>query len=97
MPVVVTMSRSQFKWVIRQIKTGTIARAKSIEVGTFAALERLGVDRDLSKAVRGIPAGPDQGNVRTILDWLNRVGPKNKRAIKQVVAIDATAAARIGG
>ena len=97
MPVVVTMSRPQFKWVIRQIKTGKIDRVKSIEVGTLAAVKRLGVKRDPTKAVRGIPVGPDQGNVRTILDWLDRVKPENKRAIKQVIAIDATAAARIGG
>ena len=95
MPVQVELNPQQFNHVIRQIKNAAIDRAKLIRTATHSTLKRLKVKRDVSKAVKGIPKGSDQGNVGTILTWLERIGPTDKKAIRQLVAIDATAVARM--
>jgi len=96
MPVQVELNQQQFDHVIRQIKNASIDRAKLIRTATHSTLKRLKTKRDVSKAVSGIPKGSDQGNVGTILTWLERVGPNDKKAIEQVVSIDATAVMRMG-
>jgi len=94
--VVKELSKDQFRDVIRMLKRCPIEQAASVRFATFDALKRLGAKRDPTKAVRGIPSGSDQVNIRRILDWLDKVGPEDRRAIRQLVAIDATAVARSG-
>lgn len=94
MPVQIRLPKKQFGSVIRVIKKSHVDRAKTIRQLSFDTLKRLGVKRDLSKAVAGMPNGSDQGNVGAIRDWMNKVEKKNRWAVKQVVAIDATAVVR---
>lgn len=112
------LPHGQFDNVIRFIKLSTFERARMIQRTTESTLGRLEVGRDPSKAVKGLPDGSDEGNVRNVLLWLGLVEGKNKEvaalskeekatkeskaairslrnAIAQVVAIDATATARM--
>ena len=94
MPVQIELLDTQFDNVIRQIKRSAIDRVKILRDSTFNTLKRLKVKRDLSKAVKGIPKGSDQGNMGDVRQWLKRIKPGDKRAISQLVAIDATAVVR---
>lgn len=94
MPIQIRLPDNQFNNVIRVIKKSQVDRVKNIRQISFDTLKRLKVKRDLSKAVKGIPKGSDQTNVRAIIDWMNKVERKNKWAVRQVVAIDATAVVR---
>ena len=97
MGVEVKLPKQQFRNVIRQIKTADLNRVKVLRTATYNALKRLGVNRDPTKAVKGIPKGSDQGDVQSIVVWLAKVSPKDKQAVRQVVAIDATASQRVVG
>jgi len=48
-------------------------------------------------AREGIPHGSDQWNIRTVIQWMERITPEDKRAIQQLVMIDATAVKRTKG
>ena len=95
--VVKELSGDQFDNVIRFIKRSAVTRIGGIKTSTAATLERLGKKPNPAKAVAGTPDGSDQGNVRSIQEWLDKVQPGDRKAIRQVVAIDATAAQRIEG
>ena len=97
MSVIKELLPNQFNNVIRQIKRAHIDRAASIRTVTFMALKRLGIKRNKSKAVEGMPEGSDQGNVRAIIEWLDKIDRKDKEAIAQLIAIDATATVRVKG
>ena len=89
------LDRGQFKSLIRAIKTMDLGKVKSIRAATFETLKRVKVKRNLSKAVKGIPKGSDQYNERFVTNWLHKVDTKDIRAVNQVVAVDATAVARM--
>ncbi len=91
------LPKQNFRDVIRQIKRAAVGRVASIVTATAAAMERLGVERNPDKAVDGTPKGSDQGNVRVLIEWLDKIGPGDAKAIKQLVAIDATATKRVEG
>ncbi len=87
----------QFNNIIRSIKRSSIDRAKQIRHVTYGELKRLGVKRNKSKVVKGIPKGSDQTNHGDAFTWMHSIEPGQKRAIRQLVAIDATAVARTEG
>ncbi len=95
MAINLTLSQKHFNNIIRSINRSNVATAGSIETATKNALERLGVERDVSKAVTSLPKGSDQGDVGAIVAWLKKIQSNNKRAIRQIVVIDATAAKRV--
>ena len=56
--------------------------------------KRLKLKRDLTKAIKGIPNGRDQVDHGTLFTWMNKLTNKDKKAIRQLIAIDATACKR---
>ena len=58
-----TLPKNQFDTVIRQLKLASIDKVKQIKTGSFNTLRRLGVKRDVSKAVAGVPNGSDNLDV----------------------------------
>lgn len=92
--VVKALSKQHFNNVIRFIKKAPLERVLTLRTVSFNTLKRLQVKRDPSKVVVGIPKGSDHGDVGTLKTWMDSVTPKNKRAVKQIVQIDATCCAR---
>ncbi len=95
MPIQKELGDQRFKDVIRMVKNVALMEVKDLRTATFRTLKRLEVKRNESKFVPGIPEGSDQHNVRTILVWLDKIKPGDKKAIEQLVAIDATATRRV--
>lgn len=91
------LSQDQFNAMVRMVKIVTYDRVASIATATGKTLSRLGVRRNRRKLVAGMPAGSDQVNIGAIIDWLGRVAPGDKGATMQVLALDATALARMAG
>lgn len=87
----------QFDSVMRYVKITTLDRVKALKTATWSTLKRLGVKRDVRRAKRRVPMGSDQGNPRSIIDWLNKVQPEDVEAVRQVVEIDATCCRRVNG
>jgi len=94
MPVQAELPKGQYRSVIRLVKRANLGRAMVLKTATHNALKRLGVKRDPSKAVPGMPRGSDQGNIRSIIVWMDNVGPGDVKAVRQIVAVDATCVAR---
>ena len=108
--VALSMSDYNLSSLVRQIKNVGIGRVKVLKTITFSNLKRLGLKRDKSKAVAGIPKGSDQDNFQSFAVWCSKLtsekftkkDEKNreedrKKALAQLVTIDATAAARVAG
>lgn len=93
--ILVQLQDSHFQNVLRWVRTIGIGRVKQIKSATFRTLKRLGVKRDVTKAVGGIPNGSDQFDLGSFLTWLDKVKVENKEAVAQVVVVDATAHKRI--
>lgn len=91
------LPQNHFDSVVRLIKRAPLDRVNMLRHATHNTLKRLGVDRDLSKAVKGLPNGSNQGDVMSIVVWLDKVKPGDVEVVKQVVAIDATAVNRSKG
>ncbi len=96
MPVLVELNKAQYNSTIRMVKQAGVDRLKFVRSATYVALKRLGVARNLSKAAKKTPRGSDQHNTGNLVTWLARVSPKDKKAVRQIVAIDATAVTRMG-
>ena len=96
MPVLVELNKAQYNKTIRMVKQAGIDRLKFVRTATYVALKRLGVKRDLTKAAKKTPYGSEQYNTGNLVAWLARVSSSDKKAVKQIVAIDATAVARMG-
>ncbi len=104
------LPKRHFDNVIRWIKRVGIDHIPALLAASKANLERLEVKRNLGKAVAGIPDGSDQGDIQSVITWMSKIHPgspsptpgkpgvpRDKKAIRQLVAIDATAVARMGG
>ena len=95
MPVVAKMPTSHFDTVIRMLKRAESDRVKQVRMASFRNLKRLGVKRDVSKAVVKLPTGSDQVDVGSVVTWMDKIKPENKSAIRQLVAMDATSVRRM--
>lgn len=91
---VIELPRSGFFNIIRLIHKLPLDHIAQIRSVTYETLKRLGVKRDLEKAVTAIPKGSSQVDVGTIVAWMRKIQAKDKRAIRQLVAIDATVCKR---
>ena len=91
---VVILTKRQFANAVRMIKNCRPDTAKQFRQATFTALKRLGVKRDPTKAVNGVPSGSDTFDARWLSDWSEKIQPEHKRAIRQLIALDATVVAR---
>jgi hypothetical protein len=72
-------------------------RLNGLKVAVSNTMDRLKLAADPTKAVAGLPAGSDQFDSGSIITWLNKIGPADRRAVRQVIAIDATLRSRLGG
>jgi hypothetical protein len=94
MPVQKEMIDNHFNNVIRLLHRADRERVLWVRHVTFTHLRRLGVKRDPTKAVAKMPAGSDQCDTGSIRDWCIKLKSCDTEAIKQLVAIDATACLR---
>ena len=94
----VVLIQYHFDSMIRQIKRNSVDRVAVMRTATYEALKKLGVARDMTKAVTGpAPKGSDQGDTQTFVKWTLKIVADDSLAVEQLVAIDATATARIKG
>jgi hypothetical protein len=91
------MAPNQFNNVVRWIKKWPAERVMALRHATWDTLKRVGVKRNAAKAVPGIPAGTDDGNMGDVFAWLAKVQKGDRKAVKQLVALDATAFVRTEG
>ena len=87
----------QFRSIVRVIKTASLDDVKQLAVAFSARMTDLKLSRDLSKAEKGVPEGSSQVDVRSLIEWADRIGPRDKIACGQLVALDATLQSRIAG
>ena len=88
------MDKSSFNNILRKLKSDALVTASFIRNATFLKLKELGVPRDLSKAVKGIPSGSDQADWGSVVTWIKKIESTDGLAIKQLISIDATACSR---
>ena len=90
----ISLTKDQFNSVITLALECPLERVLQVRTGTFNALKRLDVKRDTSKAITKNPHGSTQHDVGSLLEWLTKVLPGDRKAIKQIVALDATCCSR---
>ena len=91
------LPKNQLNNIFRLLLNGQIDRVQQLRHVTFGLLKKLDIKRDLSKAITKPPKGSDQVDVGSIITWLNKITVTDKLAVKQLVAIDATACKRMDG
>lgn len=86
---------NQFNNVIRWAMTMKPDRLKGFMEGMTAQLKRLGFIPRPRQAVKGTPpAGSDQFDSGSILDWARTVRAQDAEAVRQIVQIQATLRSR---
>ena len=88
------LQKHQYNNIIRLARRADIGTVNQLRHVTFHKLSALGAKRDLSKAVTHTPKGSDQVDVRSVLEWIDKIQPDHKRAIWQLIAFDATLVSR---
>ena len=83
--------------ILRLIKRSGLNQVEAIRTLAYKTRRRLGVKRDLRTAAKKIPKGSNQCSIGSIASWMKRVDGTEAEAVRQVVAIDATATQRICG
>lgn len=89
------LPRDQFLSIILNIKSRPLDQVTPLLHHTFNALKRLGVPRDLDEAFPGVPAGSTHMDFGTFMAWVDKITVGDKVAVKQLIAIDATAKVRV--
>lgn len=88
------LSKQHFNNAIRMLRQGSTETSRFIRNAAFFEMRRLRVKRDLSKSVEKTPKGSDNRSPMGLVKWMQRIKPGDTAAIKQLVAIDATAVKR---
>ena len=83
--------------VIRLIKKVSLDHVKNLRTASYNNLKRLELKRDGRLARRKIPAGSDQFDLGSIITWMNQIPKTDKKAVRQLLVIDATCCRRLGG
>jgi len=96
MPVVKKMPMQHFNNVVRWIKRCSLDKVGFFNVVCENTMQRLGLETDLSKAVKGVPDGSDSVDFMSIKVWMDDVNVEHKHAVAQIVAFDATVNQRMG-
>jgi hypothetical protein len=97
-PVVKELPLNQFRTALRGIHNADRDALGPLRDATFTNLRRLRTRRDKSKAVNRRPRrGSDQADQGSLITWMSKIGRKDAAAIDQLLAIDATIVARMGG
>jgi len=85
---------NQFNNVIRFIRRAEATSIAQLRHVTFTKLKSLGVNREPGQAVAKTPGGSDQVDVRSIVEWIEKITIDDKPSVEQLVVIDATLVAR---
>ena len=93
-----SLDKGQIRALVAAIKSMHNEKANSLRRVSFDTLKRLGVKRDMEKAIAGIPSNTNlQFNEASVVAWMNNIDPNDTKAVKQLVAIDATLVVRTKG
>ncbi len=92
----VVMPRHHFNTAIRFLWRANRHEVEQVRNATYRKLKQLGVDRDTGKASTRMPNGSDHFDVRSFVNWADKIQADDESAIEQLVAIDATAVKRMG-
>jgi len=95
MPVQIELPKHLFRNAVRMIKLSSVDRIELFVQASTIAMKRLKVKPNSSKVIPNLPNGSKTFNMRTLFDWMDKIGPKDKYAIRQLVKLDATARVRI--
>lgn len=90
-----TLTDAGFNSTIRAVRTKDIEKVNQILTLAESALERTGHKADPSKAVKSTPQGSDQLDVGTLVTWAGKIGRRDRSAVRQLIAIHATAVDRL--
>ena len=95
------LDQAKFDRIVRFTNSASLSNVKLLGEFCRMSMERLGLKSQPKKAVRGLPAGSDQHDVRSIGEWMERISPTAnaedfEQASEQLIAIDATIKARLG-
>ena len=88
------LSTGEFDHWVRILKISSVGIVGQVKTAADDQLERLGVQPDRTKAVAGVPDGSDQVDVRAFITWAEKLTRRHRKAVGQLVALQATAAAR---
>lgn len=94
MPIQKELPANQLNNFVRMLFRADTERVMVLRNATFLALRRLGVKRDLSKAVGKMPDGTDQIDLGSAITWMDGIMSEDTIAASQVVVLDATAVSR---
>lgn len=88
------LPKDQFFTALRLVKRSDINVVTHLRTATFQNLNRLGLERDESKAVGNTPKGSDQVDTGSLVTWMRGIKPDERKACEQLVTLDATLVAR---
>lgn len=89
------MTTPQFNSVVKVLLSCELDRARQFRTASWTALKRLQLKRDLSKARKKVPKGAsDNYDAGTLVSWMNNIQANEKKAVQQLIVLDATAASR---
>jgi hypothetical protein len=91
--VQIELPQNQFNNVIRMVRRSEAERVLVLRNATFNALKALGVKRDLSMVVVGMPTGSNQVDIGSVIAWVKKIKLSDTAAIAQLLQIDATCVA----
>ena len=97
MPLEFALPKHHMDNLIRFIKKSPLERVLQIKQHTWNTLKRLELKRDVRLARKKVPKGSDQGDVGSVITWLNRVPKTDEKACRQVRVVDATCCRRAKG
>ena len=88
--IIYELPEHQFSNVIRAVLTRPIESVGAIGRAARAKLTALGVEADAVSPILNTPAGSDQFDPRSILDWIDKIPETANEAVEQLQTIDAT-------
>ena len=88
--IIYELPEHQFSNVIRAVLTRPIESVGAIGRAARAKLTALGVEADVVPPILNTPAGSDQFDPRSILDWIDKIPETANEAVEQLQTIDAT-------
>ena len=97
MPVTKEATPQYFNNIIRLIKRQPLDLVRELYCVSFSKLKAMKQRSKADQAVSGVPNGSDQVNIGDFVYWVNRIGSGDRKAIRQLQQIDATAGRRLVG
>lgn len=93
---VADLSREHFTNFARMIHRLSPEQGSGLAIALKTQLDRLGVPRNAARSVVYNFEGSMNIDTGSLIDWAKRIQSNHRRAIRQLVQLDATAYARSG-